>query len=114
MADGECYPAGYVHLPHGTEEEYIKQLVAEQLITVKTRRAYQRLEWQKVRQRNEALDCRVYARAAAYIAGVDRWGPDVWRELESQVAPVVDDMPAPPPFVRQSGRKQRSAGINIG
>jgi hypothetical protein len=31
-----------------------------------------RLEWQKVHELNEALDCRVYARAAAWIAALDR------------------------------------------
>lgn len=112
MAAGECYPAGYVHLPHGMDEEVVKQLVGEQLITVKTRRGYQRLEWQKIRQRNEALDCRVYARAAAYIAGADRWGPDTWRDLEDQVAVSIEDQPPRP--IRQGGRKQRSSGISIG
>ncbi|MCK9994275.1 MAG: hypothetical protein Dbin4_02795 [Alphaproteobacteria bacterium] len=112
MAAGECYPAGYVHLPHGTDEEVIKQLVAEQLVTVKTRRGYQRLEWQKIRQRNESLDCRIYARAAAYIAGADRWGPDTWRDLEDQVAVSIEDQPPRP--IRQGGRKQRSSGISIG
>jgi ParB-like chromosome segregation protein Spo0J len=44
-----------------------------------------RLEWQKLRERNEALDCRVYARAAAWIAGADRWTEAMWRDLEQQV-----------------------------
>ena len=47
----------------------MKQLVAEQLVTVRTKRGFQRLEWQKLRERNEALDCRVYARAAAWLVG---------------------------------------------
>jgi phage terminase large subunit GpA-like protein len=82
---GAKFPAGYVHLPRGTEAEWIKQLVAEQLVTVKTKRGFTRLEWQKLRERNEALDCRVYARAAAWIAGADRWTEAMWRDLESQV-----------------------------
>jgi phage terminase large subunit GpA-like protein len=68
------------------EAEWVKQLVAEQLVTVKTKRGFQRLEWQKLRERNEVLDCRVYARAAAWIAGADRWSEATWRDLESQVA----------------------------
>ncbi len=79
------HPAGYVHLPRGIDAEWVKQLVAEQLVTVKTRRGFTRLEWQKLRERNEALDCRVYARAAAWIAGADRWHERKWRELEAQV-----------------------------
>ena len=71
VAAGARVPAGYVHLPRGPEAEWVKQLVAEQLVTVKTKRGFTRLEWQKLRERNEALDCRVYARAAAWIAGAD-------------------------------------------
>ncbi|MFC0210533.1 terminase gpA endonuclease subunit, partial [Chelativorans intermedius] len=56
-----------------------------QLVTVRNRRGFARLEWQKMRERNEALDCRVYARAAAWIAGADRWSEDKWRDLEQQV-----------------------------
>ena len=85
IAAGAKFPAGYVHLPRGSDAEWIKQLVAEQLVTVKTKRGFQRLEWQKLRERNEALDCRVYARAAAWIAGADRWTEAMWRNLEQQV-----------------------------
>ena len=41
-------PAGTVHLPRGIDAEWVKQLVAEQLVTVKTRRGFTRLEWQKL------------------------------------------------------------------
>ena len=85
IAAGARCPAGYVHLPNGTEAEWLKQLVGEQLVTVKTKRGFSRLEWQKLRERNEALDCRVYARAAAWIAGADRWTEAMWRNLEQQV-----------------------------
>ena len=40
----------------------------------------------KLRERNEALDCRVYARAAAWIVGADRWSEARWADLEAQVA----------------------------
>jgi phage terminase large subunit GpA-like protein len=79
------YPAGYIHLPRQVDAEWVKQLVAEQLVTVKTKRGFTRLEWQKLRERNEVLDCRVYSRAAAWIAGADRWHERKWRELEAQV-----------------------------
>jgi phage terminase large subunit GpA-like protein len=82
---GARYPAGTVHLPAWADAEWCKQLVAEQLVTVKTRRGFSKLEWQKVRERNEALDCRVYARAAAWIIGADRWAETKWRDLEAQV-----------------------------
>lgn len=86
MNEGARCPQGYIHLPQGSEAEWVKQLVAEQLVTVKTRRGFSRLEWQKLRERNEVLDCRVYARAAAWIAGADRWSDEKWRDLERQVA----------------------------
>ena len=69
----------------------VKQLVAEHLVTITTKRGFQKLEWQKVRERNEALDCRVYARAAVWIAGADRWSEDKWRDLEDQVGPLPED-----------------------
>jgi phage terminase large subunit GpA-like protein len=87
---GATHPAGYIHLPAAIDTEWCKQLVAEQLVTVKTKRGFTRLEWQKLRERNEALDCRVYARAAAWVAGADRWSEARWRDLEAQVAPASD------------------------
>lgn len=82
LAVGVTYPAGYVHLPRGVEAEWCKQLVAEQLMTVKDRRGFTRLEWQKVRDRNEALDCRVYARAALCLLGADKYGDRFWVSAE--------------------------------
>ncbi len=79
----------------GAEAEWIKQLVAEQLVTVKTKRGFSRLEWQKLRERNEALDCRVYARAAAWIAGADRWTEATWRNLERQTGSVTPQVAEP-------------------
>jgi len=85
LAAGGKFPVGYIHLPRGIDAEWVKQLVAEQLVTIKTKRGFSRLEWQKLRERNEALDCRVYARAAAWLAGADRWTEPMWRDLEQQV-----------------------------
>ena len=85
LAAGIVHPPGTIHLPAWAESEWCKQFVAEQLVTVKTKRGFQRLEWQKLRERNEALDCRSYARAAAWIAGVDRWGEDRWEALETEL-----------------------------
>ena len=64
---------------------------AEQLVTVRTKRGFTRLDWQKLRERNEALDCRVYARAAAWIVGADRWTEAKWRDLEDQVGPAPEE-----------------------
>ena len=80
-----------MHLPDWVESEWLKQFVAEQLVTVKTKRGFTRLEWQKLRERNEALDVRVYARAAAWIAGADRWSEARWADLEAQLGAGDDD-----------------------
>ena len=84
---------GTVHLPDWIDTEWLKQLVAEQLVTVRNKRGYSHPEWQKMRERNEALDCRVYARAAAWIMGADRWDEATWRRLEALAG--VETRPAP-------------------
>ena len=86
IAGGARMPPGTIHLPDWVETEWLKQFVAEQLVTVKTKRGFARLEWQKLRERNEALDTRVYARAAAWIAGLDRWSEERWAEAEREVS----------------------------
>jgi phage terminase large subunit GpA-like protein len=68
---GEYIPPGFCHFPKYSDE-YFKQITAEQLVT-KLVKGYRRHEWQKMRERNEALDCRVYARAAAGRIGIDRF-----------------------------------------
>ena len=83
--DGEEYPAGYIHLPQGVDAEWLQQLVAEQLVSIKNKRTgFTRQEWQKTRDRNEAIDCRVYARAAAYAMGLDRWSEVKWARATGQ------------------------------
>jgi phage terminase large subunit GpA-like protein len=81
---GVASPPGTIHLPDWADSEWLKQLVAEQLVTVRNKRGYARQEWQKMRERNEALDTRVYARAAAWILGADRFDERMWRQLEKQ------------------------------
>ena len=89
------YPIGFVHLPK-VDAEFIQQLCAEQLITRRNRNGFPVREWQKMRERNEALDCYVYARAAAAAAGLDRFEERHWRELERQLG-----MASPPPLESQ-------------
>jgi phage terminase large subunit GpA-like protein len=63
--------------------EYFKQLTAEQLVT-RIVKGYPKRIWQKTRDRNEALDCRVYARAAAIALGIDRWSDNKWEQLSGK------------------------------
>ncbi|GHM58549.1 MAG: terminase [Candidatus Mesenet longicola] len=79
LENEEGFPPGYCHFPQYCPE-YFKQLTAEQLIT-KVVKGYTKQEWQKIRERNEALDCRVYARAASIALGIDRWTENKWNSL---------------------------------
>jgi phage terminase large subunit GpA-like protein len=58
--------AGYCHFSDGLEPEYFRQVTAEKLITVK-KDFITTLKWVKTGERNEALDCFVYARAAVAV-----------------------------------------------
>jgi phage terminase large subunit GpA-like protein len=101
LAAGASFPPGTIHLPDWLDDEWLKQFVAEQLVTVKTKRGFTRLEWQKLRERNEALDARVYARAAAWIVGLDRWSEERWAEAEADLRLV----PASPALPRHQAPK---------
>jgi phage terminase large subunit GpA-like protein len=104
VAKGIPFPPGYCHFPRYSEE-YFKQITAEQLVT-KIVKGYRRHEWQKMRERNEALDCRVYARAAAGRVGIDRFQEKHWTDLERRVgAPPVQDVKQPPQQQRTDGRQ---------
>ena len=65
----------FLHLFHGMNS------------TAKIVKGYRRHEWQKMRERNEALDCRVYARAAAAQAGMDRFTERHWTDIEARLKP---------------------------
>ena len=74
-------PDGYCHFPK-REPYYFRGLTAEELQIITNRRNYREYVWVKKYERNEPLDCRVYARAAAAIVGIDRWDDSRWsREL---------------------------------
>jgi phage terminase large subunit GpA-like protein len=62
---------------------------------VKNRAGFSRLEWQKVRERNEAIDMRVYARAAAYAIGIDRWTERNWSRARGDLSRAITPAPAP-------------------
>jgi phage terminase large subunit GpA-like protein len=61
--------AGYVHLPHWTDDEYIAQLTSERAVRKYVKGRGSVREWQQMRERNEALDLMVYAFAALYLCG---------------------------------------------
>jgi phage terminase large subunit GpA-like protein len=73
-------PPGYCHFPE-YPYEYFKGITAEQLeFTIS--RGYKRYMWVKKYTRNEPLDCRLYARAAATVIGMDRFTDENWKQLQ--------------------------------
>lgn len=94
----ERLPAGYCHFPE-YGEDYFKQLTSEHLVKVAKKTGHTVLEWQLIPgRRNERLDCRNYARAAASVLGLDRLAP---RPAEAPpMAPITGQRPEAPPAPR--------------
>lgn len=83
--DDAPMPPGWCAFPEH-DEDYFKQLTAEQLVPHKNRRGFTTFEWELIPGReNHVLDARVYARAAAAVAGLDRFQESDWLKLERQV-----------------------------
>jgi phage terminase large subunit GpA-like protein len=81
--ESEEEPYGFCHFPQ-YGEGYFKGLTAEELATVKDRKGNLKTEWHKTRERNEPIDCRVYARAAAHLLGMDRARKEQWTVWRSE------------------------------
>ena len=82
---------GYCHFPTGRSEEYFRMLTAEKKVT-KYFKGRPRREWVKIRTRNEALDCRVYATAALGILNLNLEA--VYKQAQNRVSSDADT-PAP-------------------
>lgn len=72
-------PPGYCHYPQ-YDHQYFQGLTAEEL-QFRVVKGFRKYEWVKKYERNEPLDCRVYARAAASVVGMDRWAPEIWKQM---------------------------------
>jgi len=81
---------GYCHFPFERSDDYFLQLTAERIVT-RFSKGFPRREWVKVRARNEALDCRVYAYAALRILN------PVWSAVSRRVAQQERQAPSPAP-----------------
>jgi len=84
--DGEemIYPYGFCHFPENYGEEHFKRLTSEEMQTTFLR-GFKKVVWVKANNdRNEQLDCRIYARAAAAIIGMDRYRDPQWTRLEME------------------------------
>ncbi len=109
---GEAFPAGYVHIPDHIGEETVKQLVAEHRVTRGGKGRRNTTAWEKLRDRNEALDCRNYARAAAARQGLDRITDAAWADLETALG--VECLPAAPVGAPSSGARRVTRSSWVG
>lgn len=75
-------PPGLCHFPE-LGEEFFKELTAERLVKRINKRGFPVYLWEKQRDRNEALDCWVYARAAASLYGIDRFSEEDFKRLDN-------------------------------
>jgi len=75
---------GYYHFPAGIEDEYFLQLTGEKLVT-RFKDGIPFKKWVQTRARIEALDCEVYAYAAACLKGLSRMSPSAWDDLEKNI-----------------------------
>ena len=84
--------AASIHYSIDLPEEFYAQLTAEKLIT-RYHKGHPVQEWVKPsHKRNEVLDCTVYALAAAYHLGMNKFSERDWARLEDIVQPITADL----------------------
>lgn len=79
--EDQSFPPWYCHFPSAYEPYYFRMLTAENL-QKRIVRGFAVYEWVKSFARNEALDCRIYARAAMAMLGAERWSDADWTIIE--------------------------------
>jgi phage terminase large subunit GpA-like protein len=99
---------GYVHLPHADwcDDEFAAQLASERLVRRKVRGLPVQV-WKKIRPRNEALDCAVYATAAMRLLNPRL--AVMAQQLAAMSAPPPPLAGAPPHPVGPTPRRPRVA-----
>ena len=99
----------YEEFPDGYSEEFYDQLVSEHLIlNPKTNLQM----WEKIRDRNEILDCFVYNYAMSYVAGLDGLLDDDWDSLAKEQREYASTMQNGD--VVQQARQQRRRRVISG
>jgi len=81
---GGKWPSGFCHFPE-YEEEYFKQITAEEKFTKVNSKGFEVSEWRKVRKDNHLLDCRNYASAGFSMLQVERLKDSDWDNLENKL-----------------------------
>lgn len=106
-AEDGSVPYGYCFFPE-YDTHYFKGLTAEQLEMRMNNRGYRVYTWVKKYQRNEPLDCRVYARAAAAVVGLDRHENNdaFWASMKE--TRVIAEVTKKPETTKESRRNRSS------
>lgn len=76
---GDVEPDGYCHF-NEQRPEFFRGMTAEKVVP-KQVRGFVKYEWEKFYKANEPLDTRIYARAAAALAGIDRFAEHHYEEI---------------------------------
>jgi phage terminase large subunit GpA-like protein len=97
---------GYIHFNDHLDDEYFRQLTAEKIVT-RFHRGFKKRVFQKVRARNEALDCFVYAIGAFAILNIDINTLADKAKIKDNVGENISSeskaKPRKPPFVPRVG-----------
>lgn len=103
---------GYMHFPgnegRGYDTDYFKSLISERIGPYK-HNGRQKVGWHKVYERNEALDCRNYARAV--FKGFDWQLSERKKLFEPETPPAQRDIRTPPKKPRKRGTRCVSRGL---
>jgi phage terminase large subunit GpA-like protein len=111
---------GYVHLPDWVTLEELEQLTSEKLIRRIVAGQVKR-EWIKIRERNEALDCEVYAHAALHAMGagillnLGKWAEKIALPITDEEREKMKPLPDPEgggsaPLARPARRRPKRSG----
>jgi len=104
-------PGEMIHFSSSLDEEWYRQLTAEKMV-VKKSKGFDRIEFVKTRDRNEALDCFVYAYAAMVALNPDWDALKEKRSPEPVEADPIVNMPAHRKPVPQPKRRRKSGFVS--
>ncbi|MCP3916154.1 MAG: phage terminase large subunit family protein [bacterium] len=102
--DPDTVPYGWCHFPE-YDDGYFQQLTAQVRVRVDDPNGFQKLVWKLPSgKRDEALDCRVYNRAAAVHVGIDRFTDKKWQAREEALGAA-----SPTPKSKAASTRKRGA-----
>ena len=98
-----------MYFPDDYDEEYYRQLVSEEYTP--SSKSNKKGSWNKTRNRNEVLDCTVYALAMWYKLDIHRWGANEYDLLEKQLQKTSHEVQRKKLTAKKNVAKLMSKGI---